>query len=91
MTVAVPSAARLPAVAVKLIDDPEPTGTLAGTVRALLSLPTVNVMPPDVTVFDKVTVQLLLAPDPRLDGVQATELTVTGATRLMAVLADEVL
>ena len=91
MTFAVPSAARLPAVAVKLTEDPEPTGTLAGTVRAPLSLPTVRVMPPDGTDFDKVTVQVLLAPDPRLDGVQATALTVTGATKLMPVVADELL
>ena len=95
MTFAVPSAVRVPVVALKLAGDPEPTLSaeptlsVAGTVRAALSLPSMTVMPPLGADFDNVTVQVLLPLDPRLEGVQATEETSTGATRLIVVRAEE--
>jgi hypothetical protein len=76
-------------VALKLAEDPEPTLTVPGTVRPALSLLTARLMPPAGTVFDSETVQELLALDPRLFGVQATDVTVTGATNATLVLAEE--
>jgi hypothetical protein len=46
-------------------------------------------MPPAGTLFDRFTVQVLLAFEPMVEGLQATELTVTDTTRLMLDLADE--
>ena len=86
---AVPSDVRIPVVALKLIEDPDVTLTDAGTVRAALSLPIANVIPPLGTGFDNETVQELLPFDPKLDGIHATEVTLTGATKPMLVLADE--
>ena len=86
---AVPFDAKVPVVALKLIEDPEVTLTDAGTVRAALSLPTANVIPPLGTGFDNETVQELLPFDPKVDGVHATEVTRTGATKPMVVLADK--
>ena len=80
---------RVPVVALKLAEDPEPTLSVAGTVRAALSLPSARVMPPLGTDFDNVTVQALLALEPRLEGVQATEETRTGAVRPIPALADD--
>jgi len=85
----VPSAVRVPVVALKLAEDPEPTLSVAGAARAALSLFSARVIPPVGTVFDNVTVQVLLPLDPRLEGVQATEETSTGATRLIVVRAEE--
>jgi hypothetical protein len=54
---------------------PDPTVTEAGTVSAPTLLDSPTVAPP---VFDTVTVQVELAPDPRLPGVQVNELRVGG-------------
>jgi hypothetical protein len=89
VTFAVPSAVRVPVFAVKVPEDPARMLTLAGTVRATLLLLRVTVIPPFGTGFENVTVQELLAFDPKLLGVQTTELTVKGDTRLMLELADE--
>lgn len=78
MTVADPSAVKVPVVALKLAEDPDVTATVAGTLRALLLLPTVNVMPPAGTFADRDAMQELPALDPRLAGLQTSEETVTG-------------
>jgi hypothetical protein len=75
-------------VAVKLADvAAAATVTEAGTVRTELVLARVTAAPPVGAAWDKVTVQLLEEFGPRLVGVQATEETNTGATRLTVVLA----
>ena len=86
---AVPLVVRVRLAALKLAEDPEPTLTVAGTVRAVLSLLSVTVTPPEGTACDNVTVQALVALELRLEGVQATEETRISAVRLMAVLADD--
>jgi hypothetical protein len=60
----------------------------AGTVRVELVLARVTLAPPVGAVWDKVTVQVLEEFGPRLVGVQTTEETNTGATRLTVVLAE---
>ena len=68
----------LPAVALNVaVVDPAATVTDAGTVRAALSDESPTVAPP---VFDTVTVQVALLLGPKLDGVQFSPVTVTGAT-----------
>ena len=68
----------VPALAVKVaVVLPDPTVTEAGTVKAAALLDSATVAPP---VFDTVTVQVALAPDPRLVGVQVNPLSTTGAT-----------
>jgi hypothetical protein len=56
---------------------PAPTVTEADTVNAPALLDSVTVAPP---VFDTVTVQVELPPDPRLVGAHASALSTTGAT-----------
>jgi hypothetical protein len=56
---------------------PATTVTEAGTVNAPALSERVTVAPP---VFDTVTVQVELPPDPRLAGAHASELSTTGAT-----------
>jgi hypothetical protein len=56
---------------------PATTVTEAGTVNAAALLDRFTVAPP---VFDTVTVQVELPPDPRLAGAHASELSTTGAT-----------
>jgi hypothetical protein len=65
-------------VAVVLLD---PTVTEAGTVNAAALSDRVTVAPP---VFDTVTVQVELAPDPKLAGLQVSPLSTTGATNEIA-------
>ena len=55
-----------------------PTVTVAGSVSAAALSDRETVAPP---VFDTVTVQVDVAPGPRLAGVQLNPLTVTAATR----------
>jgi hypothetical protein len=72
------SLVRVPAVAVKLaVVLPDPTVTEAGVVSATALSDSVTVAPP---VFDTVTVQVALAPDSRLAGLQLNPLSSTGAT-----------
>ena len=78
----------LPAVAVKVaVVAPEATVTDAGTVSSALLSDTVTVVAA-VAAFDSVTVQVLPAADPKLVGEHATEVSVTGATRLMVAVLD---
>jgi hypothetical protein len=56
---------------------PTPTVTDVGSVSAAALSERVTVAPP---VFDTVTVQVELPPDPRLAGAHASELSTTGAT-----------
>lgn len=86
---ALASTPKVPVVALKLADDPDPTFMVTGTLRLLLSLPTVTVIPPAGTDFDRDTVHALLAFGPRLVGLQANELIVRGDTKLTVALAEE--
>ena len=64
------------------------TVTAAGTVRAGLLLVRVMLMPPAGAAWLKVTVQLLEAFGPRLVGLQTSEESRPGATRLTLVLTE---
>jgi len=64
------------------------TVTDAGTVRVELVLVRVTLAPPVGAAWVRVTVQVLEEFGPKLVGLQATEETSTGATRLMLVLAE---
>jgi hypothetical protein len=64
------------------------TATDAGTVRVALVLMRVTVAPPAGAACVRVTVQVLEALGPRLVGLQTSEETSTGATRLMLALAE---
>ena len=77
VTFAVPSAVKVPVLAVKFTDEPELTFTVAGTARAALSLLTFNVIPPAGTLLEKEAVQVLVEFEPKLDGLQASEERVT--------------
>jgi hypothetical protein len=89
VTLAVPSAAMLLVVALKFVELPDATLTVAGTVRLALSLLTDRLIPPAGTVFESAAVQELLAFGPRLFGVQTRDVTVTGVTRAMLALLEE--
>ena len=89
MTTAVWLLVIVPAVAVKLAAvAPEATVTDAGTVSAAALLDKVTVIPPDPAVCDNVTVQVEVAPELRLVGLQATELTVVGAASRMEAVCE---
>jgi hypothetical protein len=76
-------------VALKLADVAAgATATDAGTVRVALVLVRVTVAPPAGAGWVRVTVQVLDEFGPRLVGLQASEDTSTGATRLMVALAE---
>ncbi len=64
------------------------TVTDAGTVSVALVLVNVTAAPPAGAACVKVTVQVLEAFCPRLVGLQASEETSAGATRLMLVFAE---
>jgi hypothetical protein len=64
------------------------TVTDAGTVRTELVLVKVTLAPPVGAGWVRVTVQVLDEFGPRLVGLQASEETSTGATRLMLALAE---
>ena len=64
------------------------TATDAGTVRVALVLVRVTVAPPAGAAWVRVTVQVLEALGPRLVGLQTSEETSTGATRLTMALAE---
>jgi hypothetical protein len=64
------------------------TATDAGTVRVALVLVRVTVAPPAGAGCVTVTVQVLEEFGPRLVGLQTSEETSTGATRLMPALAE---
>jgi len=64
------------------------TVTDAGTVRVELVLVKVTVAPPVGAAWVRVTVQVLEEFGPRLVGLQASEETSAGATRLMVAWAE---
>ena len=64
------------------------TVTDAGTVSVALVFVRATRAPPAGAAFVRVTVQVLEAFAPRLLGLQASEDTSTGATRLMVALAE---
>ena len=59
---------------------PDPIVTEAGTIKAAALLDRVTVAP---LTFDTVTVQVALAPNPKLAGTHASPLSTTGATSEM--------
>jgi hypothetical protein len=63
---------------------PAPTVTDAGTVNAAALLDSVTVAPP---VFDTVTVQVELPPDPRLAGAHVSALTTVAVASVMVAVA----
>ena len=67
-----------------------PAGTVTddGTVSRPELLDSVTEMPPLPAVFDKVTVQVVLAPEPILEGEQERELTTVGAISETAVVCE---
>jgi hypothetical protein len=76
-------------VALKLADVAAgATATDAGTARVALVLVRVTLAPPAGAGWVRVTVQVLDEFGPRLVGLQASEETSTGATRLMLALAE---
>ena len=82
VSVAVWSLAILPARAVNVAEAlPAPNVTEVGTVKAAASLDNLTVASP---AFDKVTAQVAPPPGPKLEGVQLSPLTVTGATSATA-------
>ena len=84
VTFAVASAETVPAVAANVaVVAPLATATVPGTPSPALSLDRLTVAPP---VFETVTVQVALAPEPRLAGVQLNPVTVTGAVSVTAKL-----
>ena len=91
VTVAVRSLVIVPAVAVNVaVVLPDPTVTEDGTVNAAALLDRLIVAPP---VFDTVTVQVELPPDPRLAGLHVSPLTtvaVASAIVAVCVLAPKV-
>jgi hypothetical protein len=87
--VAVELLVRVAVVALKIAEvAAAETVTEAGTVRVELVLVRVTLAPPVGAGWVKVTVQVLEAFCPRLVGLQASEETRTGATRLTVVLAE---
>jgi hypothetical protein len=72
----------VPAVAVNCaVAEPEATVTAAGTVRAARLLESDTGTPPEPAAFDRVTVQVELAPDKRLLGKHDIAFTTVGATK----------
>ena len=77
----------VPVVALKLaVVAAAATVTDAGTVKEVLLLDSVTAAPPAGATLVRVTVQALVALGPKLVGLQASDDTSTGATRLMAAL-----
>ena len=75
-------ALMVPAVAVNCpLAEPEATVTVAGTVRAARLLKSDTAAPPEPAAFDRVTVQVELAPDKRLLGAHDNRFTMVGAVR----------
>jgi hypothetical protein len=76
-------------VALKIAEvAPAATPTEVGVVKAVLLSERATPAPPEGAALVRVTVQVLEALDPRLLGVQATEDTRTGATRLTLAVAE---
>ena len=83
VSTAVPFALMVPAVAVKLAEvAPATTVTVAGTLRAGLLLDSPTLVPPAGAALVRVTVQALVAAEPKVVGVQVTEASATGADKV---------
>jgi len=79
----------LPAVAVKLVEvAPEDTVTVTGTVKAAALLDRFTVTPPVRAAFDKVTEQVEVPAEIRLEGEQDTAVTVGLAIKAIEVVAE---
>jgi hypothetical protein len=79
-------------VALKVADMVAPAMvTEAGAVSVALVLVRVTAAPPEGAGWVRVTVQMLEAFGPRVAGLQTSEETSTGATRLMITLAEVLL
>ena len=89
MTVAAALLLRFPVVALKEPVDPEVMVKEAGTTRDDRLLLTVMVMPPIGTLSDRFTVQVLVALEPRVEGLHATDVIVALIVKLMLARADE--
>jgi len=78
-----------PVVALNVAEvTPAATVTEAGTVSTVLVFVSVTSAPPAGATFVSVTVHVLEALGPRLVGLQASEETSTGATRLTVAFAE---
>ena len=87
--VELPSLATVVVVALKVaVLAAAATVTEAGTVKVALVFVRVTLAPPVGAAFVSVTVHVLEEFGPRLVGLQASEDTSTGATRLTVVLAE---
>ena len=75
--------------ALKLPLEPELIVSDAGVERADWSSVMVNVTPLEGTFFERFTVQVDFAFEPRVDGLHASEVTVSGVTSPILVLADD--
>jgi hypothetical protein len=83
VSVTVSLAVSAPAAAVKVAEaTPAGTVTLAGSVTRELLSDSATMAPPDAAGWFKVTVQVLLLPETIVPGLQATDETSIGATRL---------
>jgi hypothetical protein len=79
----------LPAVAVKLAEvAPEDTVTVAGTVKAAVLLDRLTVAPPVRAALDRVTEQVEVPAEIRLEGEQDTAVTVGLAIKAIEVVAE---
>jgi hypothetical protein len=79
----------VPAAALKVADvAPAATMSEAGTLSRALLLDSWIEVPPEGAAGVKATVQVLEAPGPRLAGVQASEESVRGITRLTGVVCE---
>jgi hypothetical protein len=89
VTVALELLVMVPVVALKVADvAAAATVTEAGTVRVVLEFESVTLAPPVGAAWVSVTVQVLEELAPMLAGLQASDETTTGATRLTVVLAE---
>ena len=89
VTEAVWSLVMVPAVAVNVaVLDPDATGSVAATVSNGLLLLRATVAPAAPAAFDRVTVQVVFTPDPRVAGVHVSKLTTAGATSEMDVACE---
>ena len=78
----------VPAVAVKVAEvEPAETATDAGTLRRVLLEERPTLDPPAGAAVDRVTVQVLLPPEPSVAGLHPTEEIVRGAVKLIIAVA----
>ena len=90
VTVAVWLPEIAPVVALKVaVDEPVATVTDAGTVSAVALLDKATLTPLPGAAWLSVTVQALEAFCPRVDGLQASEVTCRATTRLTLAVAEE--